>query len=608
MTTLGVFIAGRYRLVHRVAAGGMGSVWEAWDELLQRRVAVKQLLPQPGLNKEEAAIARHRVIREARITARLHHPNAVTLYDVVEDAGNPCLIMQYVPSRSLSSLLAEKGILEATYVARIGAELASALAAAHEVGIVHRDVKPSNVLITHDGSAKVTDFGISHAVGDVSLTSTGMVSGTPAFLAPEVARGGMSGFPADVFSLGATLYTALEGSPPFGSDQNPMALLHRVASGRPTPPQRSGLLTPLLVRMLAPEPADRPPMTDVARALTELHTGALLPDPSQAKTVAVPPRTEREWASEGTAAANPIVPPSTVAPPRRPLTSTPPPGRRRPVGALVAAVLAVLVAAAILVGFLALRPGRSGQNVAVPSPSPPGSSIATTSLSARSSARSSANVVVPPPSTSSSSVPLPGPLTSVSKPTRSASTVAQTTPPSTTSAAPILTSIARRAVPPLVSRSTTQPTTKSQSTASTATTEPLTTAESSTESSTTESSTTESSATTRSAESGTEPTATQLAAAVVAYYDALPGNTDAGWARLTPKFQNGIARNREYYQNFWDGVTRVDITDAQGEPPNVVTATLTYHLADGSTSVERTVYRVVRENGVLKIDDSVVPR
>ncbi len=304
MTAPGMLIAGRYRLVERIAAGGMGWVWEAWDELLHRKVAVKQLLRQPGLAAEDAELARRRLIREARITARLHHPHVVSLYDVVEHDGGPCLIMQYVPSRSLSALLQDRGVLREAAVLRIGAEVAAGLAAAHEVGIVHRDVKPANVLITEDGAAKLTDFGISHAVGDANLTATGMVTGTPAYLAPEVARGGVSGFPADVFSFGATLYAALEGTPPFGTDPNPMAVLHRVASGKITPPQRSGGLTPLLSQMLAVEPGERPTMADVASTLAARQTEmSAVPDLLQALTVALPPRTLREWPAESAPAA-----------------------------------------------------------------------------------------------------------------------------------------------------------------------------------------------------------------------------------------------------------------------------------------------------------------
>ena len=275
------------------------------------------------------------MIREARITARLHHPHAVTFYDVVDDDGSPCLIMQFVQSRSLSAVLQERGTLQLAEVTRIGADVASALQAAHAVGIVHRDVKPGNVLITDDGSAKLTDFGISHAVGDVTLTSTGMVSGTPAYLAPEVARGGKSSFPADVFSLGATLYAALEGTPPFGTDTNPMAILHRVASGELIPPRRSGTLTPLLLRMMAPEPADRPGMGEVAFELT-IRPGRAVPDDDAETTVITaalvsaphpPPPSQDNDGPTDTAPLS-VLPPADPPADRRPTRQDPdaPPG------------------------------------------------------------------------------------------------------------------------------------------------------------------------------------------------------------------------------------------------------------------------------------------
>ena len=142
----------------------------------------------------------------------------------------------------------------------MGAQVASALAAAHEAGITHRDVKPGNILIAEDGTALISDFGISHALGDATLTSTGLIHGTPAFIAPEVARGGEATSASDVFSLGSTLYAALEGEPPFGRDPNTIALLHKVAAGVFPPPQRAGPLTSLLQQMLAADPADRPSM------------------------------------------------------------------------------------------------------------------------------------------------------------------------------------------------------------------------------------------------------------------------------------------------------------------------------------------------------------
>lgn len=272
MTAADTLIAERYRLVRQLAAGGMGTVWLAQDERLERPVALKLLHPQPGLSRADAELVSQRALREARLTARLHHPNAVPVYDVVEHAGQPCLIMQYLPSQSLQAILEQRGTLPPAEIARIGAQLAAALAAAHQAGIVHRDVKPANVLIAEDGTAKLTDFGVSHALGDASLTSTGMVTGTPAYLAPEVARGVPSGFASDVHSLGATLYAAVEGAPPYGSGQNPMATLHRVASGAPNPPTRGGPLNPLLARMLAADPADRPVMTEVADTLQALQS------------------------------------------------------------------------------------------------------------------------------------------------------------------------------------------------------------------------------------------------------------------------------------------------------------------------------------------------
>ena len=264
-------IAGRYRLDELLASGGMGVVWRGWDQRLERVVAVKQIRLQPGLSVSETNAARDRAMREARITARLHHPGAVPIYDVVEHDGQPCLIMQFLPSVSLQETLHRRRTLPAADVARIGSELAAALTEAHRVGIVHRDVKPGNVLLAEDGSAKLTDFGISRALGDVNLTSTGMVTGTPAYLAPEVARGQSATYASDVYSLGSTLYTATEGHPPVENDDNPMAVLHRAASGHLTPPRRSGPLTPLLLRMLDPDPSLRPGMAEAWSSLTSLN-------------------------------------------------------------------------------------------------------------------------------------------------------------------------------------------------------------------------------------------------------------------------------------------------------------------------------------------------
>ena len=267
-------VAGRYRLEHPVGEGGMGVVWRAVDERLDRVVAVKQLRVPTAVGSRHAEQARQRVLREARIAARLQHPNAVGVHDVTDDANGPVLVMEYLPSRSLSDVLAERTALPPQDVARIGAPAAAALAAAHAAGIVHRDVKPGNILLGHDGITKITDFGISHAAGDVTVTSTGLL-GTPAFLAPEVARGEAPSPASDVFSLGATLYAAVDGAPPFGTSDNPIAQLHRVAGGGAPPPRHAGPLTGLLAEMLRDEPTSRPSMARVAADLETIATAGV---------------------------------------------------------------------------------------------------------------------------------------------------------------------------------------------------------------------------------------------------------------------------------------------------------------------------------------------
>lgn len=266
MTEGGHLVAGRYRLHRRIGTGAMGVVWQAHDERLNRVVAVKMLLLQPGLPPEEAAEAVARCMREGRIAARLQHPNAITVFDVVDEDGAPCLVMEYLASRSLAMAMAEEGPLEPREVARIGAQAAAALAAAHAAGIVHRDIKPGNILLGDDGSVKITDFGISRASDDVTVTKTGMIAGTPAYLAPEVAIGREPTPASDVFSLGSTLYAAVEGEPPFGLTENTLGLLHAVAAGRINQPLQAGPLTDVLIVLLAAEPENRP-STSKARDL-----------------------------------------------------------------------------------------------------------------------------------------------------------------------------------------------------------------------------------------------------------------------------------------------------------------------------------------------------
>ncbi|HWM07633.1 MAG TPA: serine/threonine-protein kinase [Actinophytocola sp.] len=272
----GDLIAGRYRLLSLIGRGAMGIVWRARDERLDRPVAVKQLLleAQSGERAEEAA---RRAMREGRIAGRLRHPNAISVHDVVTHDDRPCLIMEYLKSASLAEVVAARGVLPPGEVAEIGRQVAAALVEAHAVGIVHRDIKPDNVLITEDGTAKITDFGISRATGDGTVTAAGILAGTPAFLAPEVAGGADADFRSDVFSLGATLYAALEGRPPFGLDDNPIALLHRVAAGEIVPPRRAGPVTTAVLWLLRRDPGDRPTMRGAHDALTAAAAGQTPP-------------------------------------------------------------------------------------------------------------------------------------------------------------------------------------------------------------------------------------------------------------------------------------------------------------------------------------------
>ncbi|WP_243791707.1 serine/threonine-protein kinase [Saccharopolyspora gloriosae] len=277
MSAEGRLITGRYRLEKRIGSGAMGIVWRAVDERLHRTVAVKQLLLQPGYTDEETEEARQRSMREGRIAARLQHQNAIVVFDVAEDEGQPVLVMEYLPSQSLATVLSEQGVLPPQSVARIGSQVAGALAAAHMAGIVHRDLKPGNILLGDNGIAKITDFGISRAIGDVAVTKSGILAGTPAYLSPEVALGRDPAPASDVFSLGATLYAAVEGEPPFGTDENAISLLHRVARGQVEPPRQAGPLAPALMQLLLPDPVDRPTMAQTRSMLLAVAEGRPLP-------------------------------------------------------------------------------------------------------------------------------------------------------------------------------------------------------------------------------------------------------------------------------------------------------------------------------------------
>jgi serine/threonine protein kinase len=424
LTRPGRLVAGRYRLASQIGGGGMGTVWMARDELLGRDVAVKQVLPRAGADPREADQQRQRALREGRIAARLSHPHAISVFDVVIDDGLPWLVMEYLPSRSLAAVLGEDGLLRVDQVAQIGAQVADALAATHAAGIVHRDVKPANILIGQgdriEGLVKITDFGISHASGDVSLTQTGQITGTPAFLAPEVAQGQEPAAPSDVFSLAATLYTCLEGQPPFGLSDNSLQQLHRVAGGEIIPPQRCGALTAPLLRMLAADPAARPSMTEVRDELASLaaHDGDTT-TVLMARTNLRSSAPGRQRTATFPAPPPPAAPPAAAAPAGRPAPPPRPPvvadvparpagGRRRGAPWLWVAAGALVTAALILSGVLLATAGRDGGNAnaeGTTTSAPAPSSSAAPEPTTESSAAATTTSEEPPPTTTSSSAP-----------------------------------------------------------------------------------------------------------------------------------------------------------------------------------------------------------
>jgi hypothetical protein len=278
----GELLAGRYRRMSRIGRGGMGEVWLARDELLERRVAIKRLFtgtPDP--------VSLERMMREARLAARLDHPNAVTVYDVVVADQHPHLIMQYVAGATLDEMI-KQALLPPAEAARIIGAVAGALAHAHQLGIVHRDVKPSNILVDEGGRPLLADFGIARANSDAKLTQTGMFIGTPGYLAPEVARGEAATPASDVYALGATLYTAIEGHGPFDDDSgNTLAVLARVLTQPVPPPVRAGGLADLIMAMLAPDPNIRPHPAGAAQYLAGWRGEAARP-PDVATTVVRP--------------------------------------------------------------------------------------------------------------------------------------------------------------------------------------------------------------------------------------------------------------------------------------------------------------------------------
>ncbi|MGW4532079.1 serine/threonine-protein kinase [Nocardia sp. NPDC004340] len=542
-------IAGRYRLTDPIGTGAMGVVWRATDVRLRRTVAVKQLLLTPGLTRSQAVEARMRAMREGRIAARLHHPNAVTVFDVAEEDGQPWLVMEYVNAASLAARMREKGQLPPVEVARIGAKVAEALAAAHKAGIVHRDVKPANILVADDGTVKITDFGISRATGDVTVTSTGFLAGTPAYLSPEVARGENPEPTSDVFALGSTLYAAVEGKPPFGEGDNPLAVLHSVARAQVPRPAHAATLAPVLMDLLAADGADRPTMEQAAERLHAVADGRAPAVPVQ-PTKVLP--SVNAVAAVDASAATTVLPGSRTGAPSNAADPTmhvdmstggrgtvPPPGigsgvrsvggERNPrqlvlvaVGVVGAIVLAVVIALAV----------NNGGGGGTPQADQGGSAPASI------------------PATSPENL---GPADGGQQPTRNSGAATQapaTTPAASSSAAP-------------------------SSSAHPTTTPPTTTP-------------------------AGPPSAASVASFIQGYYGMLPGNVSGAWSMLSPGYQASTGGYNSYAQ-FWGGIRAVSVGAVTPQGDNRAVVALTYVSKSGQVSSENRWIQTDSSGGHLTI-------
>ena len=262
-------VAGRYRLRSVLGSGSMGTVWSAYDEFLHRPVAVKEVRLPSGVPAAQADEVRERTLREARAIAVLSHPNVIILHDVAREHGEPFVVMELLPSRSLGALLTELGQLSTAQAAAVADAVAAALEAAHAAGITHRDVKPGNVLVAGDGRIKLTDFGIARNVSEVTMTRTGMMLGSPAYIAPEVASGGGVTPAADLWGLGATLFAAVEGRPPYDAHGDPLETVGLVVNGD-VPEPSPGPLGPIIAGLMRKDPGERTSLRTVRNRLHPL--------------------------------------------------------------------------------------------------------------------------------------------------------------------------------------------------------------------------------------------------------------------------------------------------------------------------------------------------
>ncbi|MFJ9864805.1 serine/threonine-protein kinase [Streptomyces sp. NPDC101165] len=399
-------IAGRYRLLSPLGEGGMGTVWRARDEVLHREVAVKEVRAPAGLAASDVERMYARLEREAWAAARVANRNVVTVYDVAMEGGRPWVVMELVRGLSLADQLDAEGPLPPQRAAHIGAEVLAALRAAHAVGVLHRDVKPANVLLANDGRVVLTDFGIATVEGSSALTMTGEVIGSPEFLAPERALGRTPGPESDLWSLGVLLYAAVEGNTPFRQD-TPLSTLRAVVDEELPPPLRAGPLAPVVEGLLRKDPAERLSGERAEHDLRIVAAGGTLgparPDPVQASPYAPTMAAESRRPSP-----TPPMPLPTGYP--EPQTTAVEPRRNRRAGVvLVAGLLAVVLAVAGLTyALLNHNNGGGGGNTGAHTSRASGR---THSPSPSTSAHS--DTAAPPPTRSSSATASSQPAQSV---------------------------------------------------------------------------------------------------------------------------------------------------------------------------------------------------
>ncbi|MYX15988.1 protein kinase [Streptomyces sp. SID8374] len=361
-TAAGLVLAGRYRLGEVLGRGGMGKVWRAHDEVLHRTVAVKELTAGLYVAEADRLVLHARTQKEARAAARITHPGVVTVHDVIEYDKRPWIVMQYVDGPSLADEAKEKGDIAPREAARIGLHVLSALRAAHGAGVLHRDVKPGNVLLARDGQVLLTDFGIAAIEGDSTITRTGELVGSIDYLAPERVRGGDPGPASDLWSLGATLYTAVEGRSPFRRT-SPISTMQAVVTDEPPAPVNAGPLGPVITALLRKDPAERPSAAETEQMLLDAMEGR---EPRSAQAHVPTQRVVEEerfaYASaDGSTARLPGTAPSTPAP-TTPVTGyTSAPVTRRAGSGRWSTVLVVVVAAAVLGSAAGLAAMKYGQ-------------------------------------------------------------------------------------------------------------------------------------------------------------------------------------------------------------------------------------------------------